>query len=892
MVQHLEGGNPPKPEKSNDGRSRVWGHIRRFSTAYRLLLVGLASTLVLFAVTDRLVEDHQRVLYEAAVDDTVRILDQFFAGDLNTLLCLQAVFETHKKLDADGTRAFLRTRDYEHDPSALGNVGFCIPVFSTNRATELDLFLKRGFNVYFPGINFEREVDLPIVFLNDSSQGRLRGTGWNPYASDRIRTAMGQARDSGTCIASYKIPLQSTNTAKPLEGFVVFFPLYTTVSVPATVEERRQSCVGFVFGTFPTDPLWRGMIHIWKKEHLVNVAVFEGEHLLMENLIFDLYGEATNGVPSTWSHPPRHWQVDRKTALGREWNFVLTSSEYLNRASERGFPALVLVLGCLGSLVLFGVQMRGFRRIEKLIEQLRAANEAFFAEKERLAVTLRSIGDGVIATDTNGRITLMNKTAESLTGWSQDVATGRRVDEIFKVEYLPESSETAPDRKNVLQAGEPLPLPFSGTLTQRTGARRLISEIAAPICGPDNTMAGSVLVFRDVTEQQDMEARLRHSERMESVGRLAGGIAHDFNNLLTVITGNMEIARSLVRNPAALTQCIDEVSAASQRAATLTRQLLSFSRRQIIEPQTVDLGDLVGDLQKILSRVIREDISLEIRVAENLGAVKVDIAQFEHVLINLAANARDAMPHGGKLLIEMENVDLGPEFCVQHPNLKPGRFVLLSVIDTGHGMSEEVRQHIFEPFFTTKPTGKGTGLGLAMVFGAVEQAGGVIEVLSAKCWGTSFKIYLPRIDEKAEKIGKLPVSVVPPTGTETVLLVEDEESLRRLTLRILTGLGYSVLTASGGTEAIQTLEHYDGRVDLLVTDVVMPGMNGRDLSGQLLKIQPNMKVLFVSGYSEDVIAHHGVVDQKLNFIGKPYSAMSLGEKIRQVLEKNEGVISG
>lgn len=758
MVPHLEGGNPPEPEKSSLRNSRVGRHIRRFSTAYRLLLIGLSSSLALFAVTEHLVEDHQRVLYNAAVDDTVRILDQFFAGDLNTLLCVQGVFETHKKLDIDGLRAFLRTRDYEHDPSALGNVGLCIPVFSTNRAEALDRFLKSGFAGYFPGIRFESAEGLPIVFLSDTSQGRLRGTGWDPYETERIRAAMDQARDGGTYIASYKIPLQTTQTDTTLDGFVVFFPLYATASVPATVEERRQQCVGFVFGTFPTEPLWRGMIHIWKKEHLVNLAVFEGEDLRMENLLFDLHGEATNGAPSQWNHRPRYWQVDRKAALGREWNFVLTSSDYLNHNPERRFPALVLVVGCLASLVLFGVELRGFRRIEKLIEQLRAANEAFFAEKERLAVTLRSIGDGVIATDTNGRITLMNKTAESLTGWSQEVSTGRRVDEIFKVERTPDSPGSAAVGRNAMPSDENLPLTFSGTLTHRTGSKRMINEIAAPICGPDNTKAGSVLVFRDITEQQDLEARLRHSERMESVGRLAGGIAHDFNNLLTVITGNIETARSLVRNSAALTQCIDEVSAASQRAATLTRQLLSFSRRQIIEPKIVNPGDLVRDLQKMLRRVIREDISLETRIAEGLGSVRVDVAQFEHVLINLAANARDAMPHGGKLLIEMENVNPGPEFCARHPKLKPGRFVLISVIDNGHGMSEEVRQHIFEPFFTTKPTGKGTGLGLAMVFGAVEQAGGVIEVHSAKCWGTSFKIHLPQVDEKAEAIAPPPVA--------------------------------------------------------------------------------------------------------------------------------------
>ena len=881
MVVRLEVKEPRDSPRPHRGESALIVHVRRFRTAYWLLLIGLAGSAGLFVATRHLVEEHQKILFKSGVDDTVRILDLHFAGDLNVVISLQGVFDIHKRLESEAIRAFLRTRNYESDHGAMGNVGFCVPVFSTNRTTEHASLLERGMDRFFPREALDLEASLPIVFLNDSSQGRLRGAGWDAFGSDRIRAAMDQARDSGEMVASYKIPLASTNQVKPLEGFVVFFPLYATKSVPASIAERRTQFVGLAFGTFPTDPLWKNMIGPgWP--HLVNLAVFEGGGMRQENLLFDLYGEAEEGAPASWKHPPRYAQIDRKAALRREWDFVITSSDHLNHSSERRFPALVLALGCLVSLVLFIVEVVAFRRIEKLMGQLRTANEAFWAEKERLSVTLRSLGDGVIAADTHGRVTLMNKVAETLTGWSQEESLGRPVEEIFRVRGGPGSGGAVTKVENAPPDGEGAPPPPT-TLTHRSGSQCVVSESTAPIFRSDHSVAGAVLVFRDVTERQNLEARLRHSERMESVGRLAGGIAHDFNNLLTVITGNLELAKSLDREPASLAQCLEEVDAAAQRATGLTRQLLAFSRRQIIEPRVVNLNDLVRDLQNILTRVIREDISLKTVLGNGLGSVRVDVAQFEHVLINLAVNARDAMPRGGNLRIETANVDLGDESRAGLLHLQPGRFVLLAVTDTGQGMSEEVKRHIFEPFFTTKPKGQGTGLGLASVFGAVQQAGGAIEADSEVGRGTSFKIYLPRVEEQPEKLHELPADSVTPGGTETVLLVEDEESLRHLAERMLKRLGYSVLPASNGTEAMQTLERHGGPVDLLLTDVVLPGLSGRELFEQLARIRPRLKVLFVSGYNEDVILRHGVAKQKLSFIGKPYSMRSLAEKIRQVL---------
>ncbi len=326
---------------------------------------------------------------------------------------------------------------------------------------------------------------------------------------------------------------------------------------------------------------------------------------------------------------------------------------------------------------------------------------------------------------------------------------------------------------------------------------------------------------------------------------------------------------------------------AAQSAATLTRQLLAFSRKQIIEPKVLNLNDLVGNIQKMLTRLIGEDISFRTVLSEGLGSVRIDAGQFEQVLVNLAVNARDAMPDGGSLVIETSNIELDAHYRANHPEVLPGKYVLLAVSDTGHGMSVEVKEHLFEPFFTTKAMGRGTGLGLATTFCAVKQAGGSIEVYSEIDQGTTFKVLLPRVEEPAGKLDQEAPRTERLDGDETILVVEDEPGVREMAVKILKRFGYNVLHAPNGGEAFMLVEKYTGHIDLLMTDVVMPVMNGRELAERLVKLHPEMKVLFTSGYTENVIVHHGVIDEKLNFIGKPYSLRGLARKIREVLGPGE-----
>jgi signal transduction histidine kinase/HAMP domain-containing protein len=387
-------------------------------------------------------------------------------------------------------------------------------------------------------------------------------------------------------------------------------------------------------------------------------------------------------------------------------------------------------------------------------------------------------------------------------------------------------------------------------------------------------------------EKEKLQAQLQQAMKMEAVGRLAGGVAHDFNNLLTVITGYSELLLQKIAKESPMHEEVEQIKQAGERAASLTKQLLAFSRKQIIEPKVLDLNLLMADLGKMLVRLIGENIDLKTVHGKGLGQIKVDPGQFEQVLINLAVNARDAMPDGGTLLIETANVDLDEEYCAQRPyQIHPGRFVRLAVSDTGCGMTEETSKHIFEPFFTTKATGEGTGLGLSMIYGAVKQSGGSIEAYSEVGKGTTIKIYLPRVEGEAVKPVKDDRPTVLPGGTERVLVVEDDDTVRNLCGRILERLGYKMMPARDGAEAIAVAQKYGDRIDLMLTDVVMPGMNGSELATQLVLHHPEMKVLFTSGYTDDAISRHGVLDEGVSFIGKPYTPLALARKVREVLGK-------
>jgi two-component system cell cycle sensor histidine kinase/response regulator CckA len=387
-------------------------------------------------------------------------------------------------------------------------------------------------------------------------------------------------------------------------------------------------------------------------------------------------------------------------------------------------------------------------------------------------------------------------------------------------------------------------------------------------------------------ERKRLEQQLNQAQKMEAVGQLAGGIAHDFNNLLGVIIGYSELVLDRLDQDSPAQRYVTEIKRAGVRAASLTRQLLTFSRQQVLEPRVMNLNTAVAEMEKMLRRLIGADIDLETRLGSDLGAVKADPGQIEQVVLNLAVNARDAMPRGGKLTIETSNVDLDEIHAQLHPHLVPGRFAMLAVTDNGTGMSLETQTHIFEPFFTTKGVGKGTGLGLATVYSVVKQSDGFIDVYSELRQGTTFKIYLPLVQEAVKATDNRPCEVTDDRGSETILLVEDSESLRKLTCLLLKDCGYAVIETANGAEALAIAERETSPIQLLVTDVIMPVMGGHELSKRLKAVRPELQVLYLSGYTDAAIVRNGVLEPGLALLQKPFTKKALVRKVREILDSS------
>jgi PAS domain S-box-containing protein len=518
------------------------------------------------------------------------------------------------------------------------------------------------------------------------------------------------------------------------------------------------------------------------------------------------------------------------------------------------------------------------------ITERKRAEEALRESEEKYRLLVENAGD-VIAIVQDGYFRFINRRATELLGYSLDELMPRPFWEIIH----PEDREKVLESYSKRLGGEETPAVYSFRVVDKEGNVKWAEIHVVPISYGGRP--GALNFIRDITERKRAEAemaslqeQLRQSQKMEAIGRLAGGIAHDFNNLLTVIKGNSQLSLMDLQEGDPLKKNLEEIRSASDRAADLTKQLLAFSRKQILEMRVIDLNTIVKNLEKMVRRIIGEDIELVTFLTEGLGRVRADPSQMEQAIINIVVNARDAMPRGGKLTIETSNMELDEAYAKKHIAVKPGPYVMLSISDTGVGMTPEVRERVFEPFFTTKEMGKGTGLGLSTVYGIVKQSGGNIWVYSEVGKGTTFKIYLPRVEEPLEELKEEAIKEIP-QGSETVLIVEDEEVVRKLALRLLRKQGYKVLEASDGGKAFLLCEEYKEPIHLILTDVVMPGMGGRDLVERLKRIHPEARALYMSGYTDNVILHHGILEKGIDFIQKPFTLESLARKVREVLDK-------
>ncbi len=504
--------------------------------------------------------------------------------------------------------------------------------------------------------------------------------------------------------------------------------------------------------------------------------------------------------------------------------------------------------------------------------------------EEKLWTLYRAIeqaADLVVITDSTGTIQYVNPAFEKLTGYSRTEAIGQTPRILKSGE---QSSELYRDLWRTIRAGEI----YRGVLVNRkkSGESFIVEKTITPVRNASGQIAHFISNDRDISERRRLESALFQAQKMEAIGQLAGGVAHDFNNLLMVISSYVELMQDSIGPEHRLHRNVQEVLSASRRAADLTRQLLAFGRKQMQTLQVLDLNNILRDISRMLPRLIGEDVELVVFPQADLGRVKLDPVQIEQVIMNLAANARDAMPQGGKLTMATRNVDLDGDYVQAHPVVPAGHYVLLEVDDTGEGIDPLHLPHIFEPFYTTKENGKGTGLGLATVYGIVKQSGGFIWVYSEPGMGTTFKIYFPRVEAKVRQPLELDTSLDPAKlrGSETLLLVEDENAVRHPSFEFLKNCGYTVLEAKDGLQAIDVAHKHPGPIDLMVTDVVMPGMSGGQLAELLAEKYTQMKVLFVSGYSEQVVLRHKIVDLQTNFLQKPFTLRSLAAKVREILD--------
>ncbi|HEY6903002.1 MAG TPA: PAS domain S-box protein [Candidatus Acidoferrales bacterium] len=533
------------------------------------------------------------------------------------------------------------------------------------------------------------------------------------------------------------------------------------------------------------------------------------------------------------------------------------------------------IRGLVGLVLLFDIytiyqQLQIFRIRHELVRR-----------EELFRLISENAADMIAVVDANGKRLYNSPAYERILGYTtEELQSTSSLDQVH------------PDDRHLVEeaAGEARTRGVGRTIQYRMrhkdGSWHVLESGASAVLNSHGDVEKLIIVNRDVTARKNLEEQFRQAQKMEAVGRLSGGVAHDFNNLLGVIIGYAEFLQERLDPENTFRGSVDEILNAGKRAAALTRQLLAFSRQQVLDPKVIDLNGAVSDMEKLLRRLIGEDVALSTQLASDLGRVKADQGQLEQVVMNLAVNARDAMPQGGKLIIATENMIMDDVFVRQYPYpVQPGPYVCLSVTDSGIGMDAETKARAFEPFFTTKEKGKGTGLGLSTVYGVVKQSGGYIDIFSSPGAGTTFKIYLPRVDEAVKLSAPSQGGAGSFDGNETILLAEDEASLRRLTRATLEQSGYKVLEAKDGVEALALSEAFDLPIDLLLTDVVMPGMGGRALAQELTRRRPEIRVVYMSGYTGQGVGTQGPIDLGSDFLSKPFSRVVLARKIREALDR-------
>jgi PAS domain S-box-containing protein len=570
------------------------------------------------------------------------------------------------------------------------------------------------------------------------------------------------------------------------------------------------------------------------------------------------------------------WQT---ISSGRVWSGELTNRRKDGSlyAEEMTITPLRNAEGVIGRYIAIQQDITERKEIEAQMERLRTEH----------ALILNSLGEGVHWIDDDGRIKFENPAAAKMLGYEVSELIGKLAHPTMH--HTRDDGAAYPQSECFIYAtlrDGVVRRVTDEVFWRKDGSSFAVEYVCTPVYDKNGRSGGSVVIFTDITERKRLEAQLFQSQKMETVGKLAGGFAHEFNSLLTAIIGQSELLLGDLPAGSPLAENANEISQAAGRAATLTRQLLAYGRKQFLQPETLDLNRLIASMEGMFYLLMGGEVDTQIVPAAGLKAVKADAGQIEQVIVNMAINARDAMPNGGKLTLETANVSIDQESVGRYPELKPGDYVMLAITDTGTGMSEEVKARVFEPFFTTKGVGQGTGLGLSTCYGIIKQSGGHISVYSEPGRGTTFKMYMPQVEQQT----KIPLQRLDspdlPRGTETILLVEDDPALREMAATLLRRLGYTVLAAANGIEALSLKQQRDiGHIDLLSTDVVMPHMSGKELADRVRALYPHTRILFTSAYTENAIVHQGVLNKGVTLLQKPFTPSALAHTVREVLDQ-------
>ncbi|MGQ0662499.1 MAG: CHASE domain-containing protein [Pseudomonadota bacterium] len=728
----------------------------------------------------------------------------------------------------------------------------------------------------------------PSLFLVDFT-GQSAALGFDINSDDGRRAAIQRAIDSGRISGTPVAPRFAPGSALGQgQGLSVYAPVYESLQIPEDVADRRRRVRGIVGGSFDL-------------ERLLNDAIADTLRIVGE--IYVLPPSASPNVPVAAYRPEQQRfvvgpspvalselpgvRIDRAIAvagqtLGLVFHFPPNEVEALRTADSWAW----LIGGILITLMAAGLVQAlhdRARRLGWLVDKKSA--EVFDLDaklRDRLAdleAIIQAAPVGIAAMNTDRTIRIWSPAAERIYGFTAADPTGGRVVTVPRAEWPGQKAEI--DR---VLGGDALPA-TEYTQLRKDGAPIQVRLAGAPLRGHDGRVTGAIFVIEDITEQQATEAQLRHAQKMEAIGQLTGGIAHDFNNLLTIILGNLELLAPSLGGDERLRKRIDTAIGAVNRGADLTKRLLAFARRQVLNPKVMHLNEVVVGLEDLFRRTLGEDIDIKFALAPDGWPVRIDAAELEHALLNLATNARHAMPTGGQLTIETANVILDQAYAHNHAEVAPGEYAMVAVTDTGIGIPKELQRHVFEPFFTTKEKGKGTGLGLAMVYGFVKQSSGHAKVYSEPGYGTTVKLCFPRAEaEEPAAVNPADEKRHAPGGNETILVVEDEPEVREIAISALATLGYRVLAADSGPRALEALGQHP-EIHLLFTDVVMQGgMNGGELARAAQARRPGLKVLFCSGYAQEGLARTGRLESGANLIAKPYQLANLTKKIRDILD--------